>query len=297
MAGANRDPKVIWDEASRQWIMALYLDRLHEEHQYTLLCSSNLIDWKELQRLTLPGTGECPDFFPLPVDGTDDTKWVFWGADGHYLTGNFDGKRFTADGAAKRAYAGGESNRGHAYAGQTWSDIGDGRRIHIAWIQGDIPGMPFNQQMSLPLELGLRESAAGLRLTFKPVVELEALAASTDEKTSGASVGFPLGNRACRIHLVADAGGVMHLRAGDFSLELGAGSGRMRWGNESIPYAIAGDRLEMQLVFDRASIEVFGNGGLFYIALSRPGILAEDFVVDTDRSVDSLQVSRLESIW
>jgi len=297
IAGANRDPKVIRHEDSRQWIMALYLNKSGEGQHYVLLRSDNLIDWCELQRLTLPGTGECPDFFPLPVDGTNDMKWVFWGADGHYLTGDFDGMSFTADGAAKLAYAGGEKNRGHAYAGQTWSDVGDGRRIHIAWIRGNIPGMPFNQQMSLPLEMGLRQTAAGLRLTFKPAGELDFLVSSTDEKTPGASVIFPLDNRACSIHLTADAGGAIDMSAGDFSLELDAGSGRMRWGDESVPFAVTGHKLDMQLVFDRASLEIFGNDGLFYVALSRPGILSRDLRVNTDRGVDLFHVSRLESIW
>jgi sucrose-6-phosphate hydrolase SacC (GH32 family) len=255
------------------------------------------MDWSELQRVTLPGTGECPDFFPLPVDGTDDIKWVFWAADGHYLTGDFDGMRFAADGKARLAYAGGEKSRGHAYAGQTWSDVGDGRRIHIAWIRGNIPGMPFNQQMSLPLEMGLRQTAAGLRLTFKPIGELDALVSLTEEKTPGASVILPLENKACRIHMVADAGGAIDMSVGDFSLELDAGSGRMQWGDKSLSYAVFGDKLDMQLIFDRASLEIFGNDSLFYIALNRPGILSEDLILKTDRGIDRFNVSRLESIW
>lgn len=297
IAGANRDPKVIWHEDSRQWIMALYLEKKDERQHYVLLRSENLIDWDELQRLTLPGTGECPDFFPLPVDGTDETKWVFWGADGHYVTGDFDGTRFTTDGKARLAYAGGEKMRGHAYAGQTWSDIADDRRIHTAWIRGNIPGMPFNQQMSLPLEMGLRQTAAGLRLTFKPVEELESLVSSTEDIAPDTPIAFPLDDEATRIHLVADAGGTISISAGDFSLELDGGSGQMRWGEQSLPYTVMGDMLDMELVFDRASLEIFGNDGLFYIALSRPGVLREDLSVSAGGGIERFRVSRLESIW
>ncbi|MFN5286583.1 MAG: glycoside hydrolase family 32 protein, partial [Planctomyces sp.] len=35
--------------------------------------------------------------------------------------------------------------------------------------------MPFNQSMTIPLELGLRETTEGVRLTFAPVRELSAL--------------------------------------------------------------------------------------------------------------------------
>lgn len=297
MVGSNRDPKVIWHEESRQWIMVLYLEWAEKLHHYVMLRSDNLIDWQEQQRLTLPGSGECPDFFPLQVEGTEDTKWVFWCADGHYLTGDFDGTAFTADGTARKAYAGGAKDRGNAYAGQTWSDVKDGRRIHIAWLQGHIPGMPFNQQMSLPLEMGLRQTAAGPQLTFKPVEELSTLVSSTDERTPGASITYPLDNKTCSIKLVADATGAIDIYIGDFSLKLDSGSGAMRWADKSIPYAVIGDKLAIQLVLDRASLEIFGNGGLFYIALSRPGILKENVQIDTDNGIDTFRVSELTSVW
>ena len=296
IAGTNRDPKVIWHEDSKQWIMALYLDKTGDVHNYVLLQSNNLTHWQELQRLTLPGSGECPDFFPLTVEGTDDMRWVFWGADGHYLTGDFNGNLFSPDGPAKRAYTGGLKGWG-AYAGQTRSDVADGRRIHIAWIPGNIPGMPFNQQMSLPLEMCLRRTAAGPQLTFRPVREFSALVLSTDEKAPGTSITYPLANKTCRIRLVADAAGVIVLSIGDISLKLDSGSGTMRWGDRRIPYAVTGGKLDMQLVLDRASIEIFGNDGLFYIALSRPGVLGEDMVVNTDNGIEAFQISVLKSVW
>jgi sucrose-6-phosphate hydrolase SacC (GH32 family) len=223
-------------------------------------------------------------------------KWVFWAGDGHYLTGDFDGTRFTADGTASQAYAGGGKRRGDAYAAQTWSDVGDKRRIQLAWIWGNIPGMPFNQQMSLPLEMGLRQTSAGLRPTFKPVREIDTLVSSIDEKT-GSSILLPLQDRAFRVQLIADADSAIELSVGDFSLRLDNGSGTMRWGDKHIPYEVMGDRLDMQLIFDRASLEIFGNDGLFYMALCRPGILDEVLKVNTDRGLDLIHISRLESIW
>ena len=43
--GANRDPKVVWDEDSKKWIMSLYMDKGYE---FGLFSSSNLRDWKNL---------------------------------------------------------------------------------------------------------------------------------------------------------------------------------------------------------------------------------------------------------
>ena len=59
--GINRDPKVIWHEPTKQWVMALYLD---ERHHFALYTSPNLKDWTKLQDVTLEGDDECPDFFP-----------------------------------------------------------------------------------------------------------------------------------------------------------------------------------------------------------------------------------------
>ena len=62
--GGNRDPKVIWHEPSKQWVMALYLDG----DQFALFASRNLKEWNKLQDIRIEGSSECPDFFPMPVE-------------------------------------------------------------------------------------------------------------------------------------------------------------------------------------------------------------------------------------
>ena len=122
---------------------------------FALFESKDLKAWTKIQDLKFPGHGECPDFFPMPVDGKkDNQKWVFTAANGDYLIGTFDGKVFTTDGNATRADYG-----ANYYAVQTYSDIpaADGRRIQISWMNGGkYPDMPFNQQMSFPCEMKLR---------------------------------------------------------------------------------------------------------------------------------------------
>jgi fructan beta-fructosidase len=172
---SNRDPKVIWHEPSEQWILALYLDG----NDYTLHSSKNLLDWSHIQDLTLQGVTECPDFFELAVDGKpDDSRWVYWGADGGYLIGSFDGKRFEPETDVLRAEFG-----KNGYAAQSWSDIPseDGRRIQISWMRGGkYPAMPFNQQMSFPVSLRLRSTPDGIRLQRNPIHEIESLYENTE---------------------------------------------------------------------------------------------------------------------
>ena len=62
VAGSNRDPKVIWHEPTKKWVMALYLD----VNDYALFGSKNLTEWTKLCDVAMLGTRECPDFFELP---------------------------------------------------------------------------------------------------------------------------------------------------------------------------------------------------------------------------------------
>ncbi|MCP4642727.1 MAG: glycoside hydrolase family 32 protein, partial [bacterium] len=88
IAGTNRDPKVIWHAPTERWIMALYLDG----NNFGLFSSPDLKAWTRLCDVELPDDIECPDLFELPVNGDPGhTSWVFWGANGHYLIGAFDG--------------------------------------------------------------------------------------------------------------------------------------------------------------------------------------------------------------
>jgi sucrose-6-phosphate hydrolase SacC (GH32 family) len=68
------------------------------------------------------------------------------------------------------------------YAAVSWSDIPkrDSRRLWIGWMSNweyaqDVPTSPWRSAMSLPRELALRPSPAGLRLVQRPVRELQQL--------------------------------------------------------------------------------------------------------------------------
>ena len=72
--------------------------------------------------MTVPGCGECPDFFEMPVDG-DATrhKWVFWtAANGKYICwARSTARRFTR---GDRTRCVGDWGANY-YAVQTYSDI------------------------------------------------------------------------------------------------------------------------------------------------------------------------------
>jgi len=301
--GSNRDPKVIWHAPSEKWVMALYLDR----NEYALLSSSNLKEWTLESRLEMPGVGECPDIFELPVNGdANNTKWVFWGGNGNYLIGSFDGKTFTKETEPLRSEWG---NNG--YAGQTWSDIpkSDGRRLQILWMSGGrFPGMPFNQQMSIPCEVTLRTFPEGIRLCRQPVREIE----SIHGKHHGwHDVAIKPGENL----LDGVSGELFHIRA---RIELGDAAEvgftvrgvpvsynvkakKLTCLGKSAPLAQLGGGIELQIITDRTSIEIFANGGKIVLSFSLP--LAPDntslqvYARGANALLNSLDVWHLKSVW
>ncbi|MGW8363972.1 GH32 C-terminal domain-containing protein [Streptomyces wedmorensis] len=104
-----RDPKVQWYAPTRSWLMTVSLSAEHKVRFYT---SKNLKDWTPQSDFgpagATGGVWECPDLFPLPVDGDPKkTKWVLvvninpggiaGGSAAQYFVGDFDGKKFTAE--------------------------------------------------------------------------------------------------------------------------------------------------------------------------------------------------------
>lgn len=165
----NRDPKVVWDEDSKQWIMSLFMDK---DYDFGIFASTDLKKWKQLSTFSLEGVRECPGFEPLVVDGDKSKKkWVFFGANGDYVIGAFDGKRFNPETKVLRGDYG-----LNFYAPQTWSNTPDGRCVMVAWMPTErYPGMPFTQQMNFPTELTLQTTPEGVKAFRLPVKEIQNL--------------------------------------------------------------------------------------------------------------------------
>ena len=158
----GRDPRLLWHKASSRWIMAVY-DEFEGKQWIAFHSSPDLKAWTFESRIE--GFFECPDLFELAVAGQPgQSRWVLYGGDGAYLLGQFDGKKFTPDSNKKERVW-----YGNFYAAQTFSDTPDGRRIQIGWGNGiAFPGMPFNQQMTIPCELTLRSTDEGIRMFARP---------------------------------------------------------------------------------------------------------------------------------
>jgi fructan beta-fructosidase len=107
-----RDPKVFWYAPAKAWRMVVVKAT---EHKVSIYSSPNLKNWTHLSDFgptgAVGGVWECPDLFPLAVDGNPkNVKWVMvvnlnpggiaGGSGGQYFVGDFDGTTFTTDDAA-----------------------------------------------------------------------------------------------------------------------------------------------------------------------------------------------------
>ena len=158
----NRDPKVFYHLQSEAWIMVLFL----EHHEFAVLRSKDLNEWSVSQRFSLENTWECPDLFQLEDPESHRSYWIFWTGDGYYYIGDFDGRCFTNISGQKQS-----TLTPLAYAAQTFFNTTN-RIISLCWLRTANFYSPYNGMMSLPKELSLRQTEAGLVLVQMFVHEI-----------------------------------------------------------------------------------------------------------------------------
>ncbi|HUD49292.1 MAG TPA: glycoside hydrolase family 32 protein [Candidatus Baltobacteraceae bacterium] len=304
ITGGNRDPKVFWYEPAHKWVMALYVET-NKVRTIQFLSSPNLKDWTGMSRIE--GFFECPDLFELPVDVDPSNKrWVLTAASSDYMVGRFDGTAFTPETPMLPGHRG-----TGFYAAQTFNDIAtnDGRRIRIGWLQAATPGMPFNQSMSLPLELNLISTQDGPRLTWKPVKELESLRVRSwrfAPTTLKPASGNPLaGVNAELVELRAefepgDADEVV-INVRGATIKFDAKKQELAVNNHRAPAPLRGGKQELWIYCDRTALEVFASGGLTYVPMPFAP-KADDLslgvhVKGGDAKITALEVHELKSAW
>lgn len=168
-----RDPNMFWNEETKEWnlLLAHALD-----HEMLIFTSPDLKNWTEQSRFgkglgAQDGVWECPDLFQLPVNGTDEKKWVlicnlnpggvFGGSATQYFVGDFDGKTFTVDTPASGTVPTKWMDFGKDhYATVSWSDAPDDRRVVIGWMSNwqyaaEVPTKQFRSANTLPRDISL----------------------------------------------------------------------------------------------------------------------------------------------
>ncbi|HVU90037.1 MAG TPA: glycoside hydrolase family 32 protein [Pirellulales bacterium] len=297
----GRDPRLLGHAPSNRWVMAVY-DETDGKRWIAFYTSADLKVWEFASRIE--GFFECPDLFEIASDDDESlSRWVLHAADGKYVLGKFDGRVFTPETEKQQLW------HGNFYAAQTYSNAPDGRRVQIGWAQGiAFPDMPFNQQMTIPVDLLLRATPAGPRLFAWPVDESESLRSMLHafadirvapdenplEDTSGElfdiEAEIDLGD-------VQECGFVIRGAPVTYNVE----RHEIACGAQKAPLAAEDNVIRLRLLADRGSIELFGNGG--QMALSAAATLEADnrklefFVRGGRARVRSLTVYELRSAW
>jgi sucrose-6-phosphate hydrolase SacC (GH32 family) len=298
----NRDPKVIWHEPTKSWVMVLYVE-LGGKHTIHFLTSPNLKDWTV--RSQVDSLFECPDLFELPLDGkASEKKWILTAASSEYMVGTFDGLKFHPETPKLPGHRG----RGF-YAAQTFSDIRDGRRIQIGWLQAPSPGMSFNQAMTVPLELRLAETPAGPRLSWLPVRELDSLRtrlSSTEPLTLKPVDPNPLAavnGELLDIAAVFEPGKktILTFEVRGVEISYDASRQELTVNGHRTTAPLQKGKLDLRILADRTAFEVFACGGQTYVPM--PVIPSADkrsvlvLAKGGTATFQLLQVWQMASIW
>ena len=174
-----RDPKVRWNEEVKRWILTLATkDRI------TFFSSPDLKNWTKESEFgetigAHGGVWECPDLFPMQLDGK--TAWVLLvsinpggpnkGSATQYFVGDFDGKTFKPYSTDTKWLDWGTDN----YAGITFSNTGN-RSIFMGWMNNwqyaeIVPTTSWRGAGTLPRELSLKTVGNSVFVSSEPVAE------------------------------------------------------------------------------------------------------------------------------
>lgn len=262
----NRDPKVVWCDERNEYVMALYLTG----EEFVLLSSVNLLSWTPFQKICIPNDSECPSIFPLMAnDGK--RKWILTGAHDVYLIGDFVAGKFQASQDAKRLH-----DESVSYASQAYTDRDDKRIIRLAWLRG-IFGKTFSQQMGLPCDLFLQNQNGEYYLSVRPIPELSALIASKEslERVKlNTQKRIETGNCALSLELKGEwkATGAVTIVSFGVEVKLDFAKNEIVVGKTVNPLSVSREKLDVRLMIDRASMEVFCDGGKIAFAISEQAI-------------------------
>ncbi len=299
-----RDPHVMWDEKKNRWVMVLYSNpdqrRDKKGSGFSIFTSQDLKNWTKQSHLA--GFYVCPDVIQLPIAGeVGRTSWIAMDWE-QYATGNFDGEAFTPAVEMRKLDFGRNLS-----ANQSWKYLPDGRVIQISWLRGGkYPGMPFDQQLSFPVELSLRRIGDELLLCKNPIPEIQKLHCSNQIRES----------------LVLEEGEFTQFKDLSQSLDIEA-SFRLEEGGEIMISVLdqeiyvtrdlvqsggskgllpgKPEKQNIRVLADRTSIEVFANGGsltmAFCLVTKKSARNVTVRAVKGQAIFEGISVCEVSSIW
>ncbi|GAA0853137.1 hypothetical protein GCM10009114_05150 [Aliiglaciecola litoralis] len=293
-----RDPKVIWHKESSSWVMSLAVGDCIHFYSSADLKQWHFLSVFGKQQGAHDGVWECPDLFPLECSKTGVRKWILLvsinpggpngGSAMQYFVGEFDGHHFTSDDELIRWLDYGTD----CYAGITWDGLQDldDQRIMVAWMSNwqyanQTPTATWRGAMTLPRQLTLTNVNNQYQISQLPAANLNLLATeqithtSTLDKVQNLTI-----SDCCEIDLSFDE--ISSQSKIKIALKTNSNEslnllldlpkqltqldrGNCKWSTDGFHAVMNGDlhllesdRIEIKIILDVSSIEVFINQGL-----------------------------------
>lgn len=300
-----RDPKVFWygKPDAGHWVMALAADNM-----ILFYTSPDLTHWTSSGGFgsgygSTSNVWETPDLFELSIDGTLETCWVLTvgvqgggparGSATQYFVGAFDGTTFTSENPKDTVLW--ADFGADFYAAQSWNDEPNRRRIMLGWMSNwryanVTPSTTWRGMFSLPRELSLTRTIAGIRLVQQPIPELMNLRSGHrhwEDETILPGENILAGLQGDSFEIVTDFQVDSRVESFGFRVRVGNGEetiiaysprkqkvflDRTRSGRSDFHPGFAGIHfadlalvngcLRLHIFVDRSSVEVFANDGL-----------------------------------
>ncbi|QEC72705.1 glycoside hydrolase family 32 protein [Arachidicoccus ginsenosidivorans] len=292
-----RDPKVSWYAPAKKWIMTLAtLDHI------TFYASTDLKHWQKESTFgkgsgAHGGVWECPDLFPLTYKGRQ--VWVLivnvnpggpnGGSATQYFTGTFDGHQFKADDLQTKWLDYGPDE----YAGVTWSNTGE-TKLFIGWMSNweyaqVVPTKSWRSATTTPRELSLERIDNQYLIASKPVKAIDDLKGQTKILTNLVVNGSLDLTQSAKMDKGIFQLDLKAIKPADFAIELSNDQGDMVAigydksrnvyyidrtqsgltafsknfaGKHTAPRFAKNDIINLKLLVDKASVELFADDGL-----------------------------------
>ncbi len=296
----NRDPKVVFCEEWDAYALILFLDA----NLYALFRGDNLLNWELVQKIELPGDGECPDLFPITADN-GKRKWVFIGANDRYLIGDMTDSGFHPTQEVESLHYG-----KCAYAGQTFSGMPDGRVVRIDWDRWKLSTPMISGQMSFPCELTLKERDGAYRLCSLPIKEIESIydrSSSLGDFTvgNGETKYIPLEAKPHLIKLKVKPNDETWLTLKIFGIEmtLNGSENTLKISDVTAPASLTSDCWDIVMLVDKCSVELYLDVGSIYLGIVDEKTYCDynlpylEIKSDAELLIKDTEIHSLKSIW
>ncbi|NBV85734.1 MAG: glycoside hydrolase family 32 protein [Verrucomicrobia bacterium] len=310
----DRDPKVVWHEASQHYIMVLYVGGTGDKTDtYRFMRSKDLTHWEQTSELA--NWFECPEFVPVKSAVTGEDLMLLYGCyrtpkdapeqiniRSCYQLGRFDGKTFTPITKLRSAHLG-----PNYYAALVFMNEPKARAVMMGWAAGTkFPDEPFNQCASVPLLMKIKAINGEDTLCFEPAEEVDALRGEPLLKlknitTAEATAKLATLTKEASLDVVMrvrteNASSVrVKIRSVDFHYDAARMTLKRAWQPTVLH---AGTVMDARFLIDRGIVESFWNGGeAAYSAASLHTDAGPAFAIDGDALIEELAVYPMANIW